>query len=318
MTSISPISIHDFNDAKQRISPFVSETPLIEIEALNTYFNANIFLKCEQFHPIRAFKMRGAFNFLLKNKQTLAESGVITHSSGNHGQALAYASFQLGIKCTVVVPQGAPQVKIEGMKRWNCNIVRCENNIDARESMCSEIQEREGQTLVPPYDHLDIIEGQGTAAMEIIKLQPGIEEIYCPLGGGGLLAGSLLAASHFSPEVSIYGCEPEMARDGFLGFSSGQRNTSFKADTCADGLRTTVGEINFPIIKSYARDILLCSEDSIMHWGSKMLKEYNLLIEPSSAVPLAILDTRRSEIAGKNIAVLISGGNVNPEYYSSN
>lgn len=276
-----------------------------------------LFLKPEMFHPVRAFKIRGAFNFILKNSAQIKSGGLITHSSGNHGQALAYAGKILGYQAQIVVPENAPKIKVEAMKRWGAEIIFCQSTIEAREKTCSEIQQKNASLFVPPYDHPDIIEGQSTAVYEEL-MEASFDRIICPLGGGGLLAGSCLAAKEIDPNILIYGAEPEAAADGFNGLKRGERIATHSPNTIADGLRTTVGIHNFPVLKEYCSSIWLCSEKDIFSWGKRMLTEFNLLIEPSSATVLACLANQKEQLKGKRVMAVLSGGNVNPAYYLDN
>ncbi len=269
------------------------------------------------FNPIRAFKIRGAFNCILKNREAIPAGGVITHSSGNHGQALAYAGYKLGIRATIVVPENAPKVKVNAMKKWGATLVFCKSTIKDREETCAAIQEKEGQFLIPPYDHPDIIEGQATAAEEAFAVQD-FDAVIAPVGGGGLLAGSTLAAKAINPKVQVFGAEPQMASDAYHGFLSGERVTESVPKTMADGLRTTVGVHNFEIIKKHVSDIWLCSENQIFSWGQTLLADYNLLVEPSAATVLAALEHNKEKLTGKKVLAILSGGNVAADFYSAN
>lgn len=305
----------DINAAKQRISSYLDKSPTLEFSRLNKAFGARIILKCEQFNEVRAFKLRGALNFCLKHIEDLKSSGVVTHSSGNHGQALAYVAQLLGLKASIVVPENAPEVKVRAMKQWNPELVFCKNSIKDREDTCNRIAQEKGYKIVPPYDHLDIIEGQATSTLELIE-DWQIDLLIAPIGGGGLLAGALSAINQSIQSVELYGAEPSLANDAYLGFSSGERVEEQPTPvTIADGLRTTVGYENFEILKGNLNGIFLAEEEDIKDWGKKMLADYNLLIEPSSAVSLAALWKKKEMIKGKTVGVIISGGNVNPTVY---
>ena len=301
--------------AKSRISPHFKETPCFSIAALNDELGCNILLKAEFLTPIKAFKIRGAFNFVLKNHKEIGSGGIITHSSGNHGQALAYVGLKLNIPVTVVVPKNAPKIKVDAMKKWKASIAFSGNTIIEREQLCEELANKKNALIIPPYNHLDIIEGQGKSTLELIDKQD-LDAIFCPIPGGGLTAGAAVAIKECGARASLYACEPEMAADAYNGFKAGIRQIQQSVDyTIADGLRTTVGELNFPIIKDGVSRVLLCNEEEIMAWGRKMLVDYNLLIEPSSAVVFACLAKHKDEFQGKKLGLIISGGNVDPKFY---
>lgn len=304
------LSKHELQTAYMRVKRFAEETPLLSFPQLNAYFDANIWLKCEQFQPIAAFKIRGASNFALQLPANKLNKGLVTHSSGNHAQALAYVAHHLGVKAFIVMPKDSNKVKIKNAERWGAEIRFCEPNVEARHSMAAEVQQETGATMIPPYDHEWIVAGQASCAMEIFREKTNLDLLVAPLGGGGLLSGSALAASYFSPSTKVIGAEPEQASDGHDGFRSGKRIEKVNANTVADGLRTTVGEIPFPLIQKHVDDVWLAEESAIVEWMYRIWEMTKQIIEPSCAVPFAAMDGMKDQIKGKDIAVIITGGNV--------
>lgn len=252
--------------------------------------------------------MRGATNFCLKNKAAI-QNGVTTHSSGNHAQALARIAAELGIPAHIVMPENSPAIKVRGVQESGARITFCKPTLQHRVLTMEEIRLETGACFVPPYDHPDIIEGQGTCAYEILHdMTP--DYILAPIGGGGLLSGTLLAVQESSKRIKVIGTEPEGADDAYRSFKSGNRITEQTPDTIADGLRTTLGELPFSMISAYADDIMLCSDNEIRHAMLIIMERLKLVVEPSAAVPLAALLRDRSRFEGKTVVIILSGGNV--------
>lgn len=300
----------DLQWAFSRVRGISINTPLIGDTFLNDLWDCEVYLKCEQKQPIGAFKIRGAANFALQLSKEERERGFITHSSGNHAQAVAFMAHQMNVKAYVVMPNNSNQQKIKNAEKWRAEIILCEPTIDSRIETANAIAQKNGSMIIPPFDHEWIVAGQATAAMEIIAEQDNIDYIITPLGGGGLLAGSTLAAHYFSPSTKVIGAEPKEASDGYEGFKSGKRETSVAANTVADGLRTTVGEVPFEIIKRYTDDVWLAKEDQIIPWMYRIWNETKMIIEPSCAVPFVAMDAQKEKLKGKKVAVIITGGNV--------
>jgi threonine dehydratase len=296
--------------AYSRIGNPVKRTEFFENDFLNHHFEAKIFLKCEQNQSIGAFKIRGAANFALQLGLEELSHGLITHSSGNHAQALAYMANKMGVKADVVMPENSNQRKIENAKKWGANIHLCEPTIEAREAMAASIQLNTGGTIIPPFDHEWIIEGQATCAMEMIAQIPDLDYIIAPLGGGGLLSGTALSALHFSPKTKVFGAEPSVGADGFTGLNEGNRRTDIVAKTVADGLRTPVGAVPFEILNTLRIPVWLAPESEIAGWTKTIWEETKMIIETSSAVPFAAMNEKRNQLKGKKIGVIITGGNV--------
>lgn len=296
--------------AHSRVKHYAFHTPVWKDTFIDAQWDAKVFFKCEQFQPIGAFKLRGASNFCMQLSDEQKARGIVTHSSGNHAQAIAYMAHKMGMKAWVVMPENANRVKVENARRWGAEVHFCEPTIEDRIRTADTIAGNHGAIIIPPFEHSWIVEGQATAAMELIADVPDLDIIVAPLGGGGLLAGSALAAHYLSPNTRVIGAEPTQAADGYEGFISGNRVESFKPDTIADGLRTTVGCVPFPIIQELVEDIWLAEEDAIKAWMYRYWRETRTLIETSSAVPMAALDAHKEELAGKRIGIILTGGNV--------
>ncbi|GCD76876.1 serine/threonine dehydratase [Thermaurantimonas aggregans] len=300
-------------EAHHRINNIIIRTPLITDDYINNFLENTTFFKCENLQKIHAFKARGAANALSKLQKNLLEKGVATHSSGNHGQALAWAAKIFGTQAHVVMPMTAPKTKVDAVRFWGGEITFCEPTLQAREETLQQVVERTGAIFIPPYNHWDIIEGQGTCAFEI--LQEGFEPdfILAPVGGGGLLSGTALAAHQFSPKTKVIGCEPKNADDAYQSFHAGKLIPVGAANTIADGLRTSLGDITFDVIRKYVHDILTVTEEEVIdawRWITFYLK---LIIEPSCAVPVAALLKHKDKFKGKKVAVILTGGNVDAE-----
>lgn len=296
--------------AYSRIAPYISHTPLLFSTFLSERWQAEVYLKCEQFQNIGAFKIRGASNFFLQLSEEERKKGIVTHSSGNHAQAVAYMAYKLECIAYIVMPHNSNKLKIENTKKWGAELVFCEPNLEDRLRQSERIADEKGAHICSPFDHKWIIEGQATAAMEIIRENKDIELIITPLGGGGLLSGTAMAAHYFSPNTDVIGAEPVQAADGYRGFKSGVRELNPIANTVADGLRTAVGKQPFDIIQQAVKDIWLAEEKDIIPWMYRIWQESKILIEASSAVPFAAMDGQSHELKGKKVAVIISGGNV--------
>jgi len=291
-------------------------TPLIRINSLSDEWSADIYIKCENLQEIGAFKIRGASNFALKLSLSERARGFVTHSSGNHAQAVAYMANRLGVDTHVVMPDNSNKQKIKNAEKWGAKIYLCAPTFESRLSTAENIQDAIGATMIPPFDHEWIIEGQATCAMEVFYKKRDVDMFITPLGGGGLLAGSALAAKFFSPTTKVYGAEPEQASDGYEGFRRGERVTQFTPDTVADGLRTTVGELPFTYIQEDVDDIMLAPEADIIPWMKRLWKDTKLIIEPSCAVPFAAMAQQAEAWKGKQVVVVITGGNVDMDQLS--
>jgi len=301
-------TLDDVLGAAARIAPYIHRTPVFESERLNAMANARLFFKCENFQKAGAFKSRGASNAVFALNDAEAERGVATHSSGNHGSALARAAQLRGIPAWIVVPENAKAVKKATIREYGANIIECESTLAAREETSARVVQETGALFVPPYDDDRIIAGQGTAALELADQVPELEALVVPVGGGGLLAGSAIVCD--ARGIDVFGAEPEMADDAYRSLTSGERVVTHVPNTIADGLLTTLGERNFDIIKDKVDDILLVSETEIVDAMSLLWTRMKIVVEPSAAVTLAAILRYADRFAGKRVGAILTGGNV--------
>ena len=304
-----PISQEIIQEAHERIAPYIHRTPLLTNHTLDIKSGVSVFLKCENLQKVGAFKARGAMNAVLSLSDAEKQKGVATHSSGNHGQALAWAARQMGIPAYIVMPSNSPQVKKAAVLGYGAEVIECEPTLQARESTLEKVLERTGAHMVHPYNDYRVIAGQATCAKEILEQQPDIDAIFCPVGGGGLLSGTSLSAHYFG-NVPVYGCEPEMADDAKRSFDAGHIIPSVNPNTIADGLKTSLGDKTFPIIRERVTDIFTVSEAEIIAAMRLLWERAKLVVEPSGAVGLAALLKHSKHFHGKKIAVILTGGNV--------
>ena len=293
-----------------RIKPFIHKTPVLTSQLLDEVSGANLFFKCENFQKMGAFKMRGATNAILCLSKEERDKGVVTHSSGNFAQALSLAAKQLGVKAYIVMPENAPRVKKEAVKGYQGYIIECESTPIAREEMAEKVKLDKGATFIHPSNDDNVIYGQGTAAIELFEEQPQLEYIFSPVGGGGLIAGTALAAKYFSDHCKVIGGEPFNVDDAYRSLKSGKIEFNETTNTIADGLRTFLGDRNFPIIKKYVSEIIRVEEREIIHAMKLMYERMKIVIEPSSAVAFAAVLREKEQFKNKKIGVIISGGNV--------
>ncbi|MFU8859431.1 MAG: pyridoxal-phosphate dependent enzyme [Cyclonatronaceae bacterium] len=303
-------AIEDIRRAAERIRPYVHRTPVLTCETLNHMAGAFLFFKCENFQKAGAFKMRGAANAVFSLTEDAAARGVATHSSGNHAAALSLAATLRGIEAYIVMPKNSPGVKQAAVNGYGGRITFCEPTLQARENTLADVVDQTGAIFIPPYNHPDIIAGQGTAALELIQDTPALDAIIAPVGGGGLMSGTAIAAQSLSPGIMVFGAEPEMADDAHRSLKSGVLQPSVNPDTVADGLKTSLGEINFEIIKKHVDDIATVSEESIIRAMRLIWERMKIIVEPSCAVPLAALLEKKLDVAGKKVGIILSGGNV--------
>ena len=303
----------DILEAYERILPFIHQTPILSSQMINSITGRNVYFKCENFQKAGAFKSRGACNavFSLSDHETL--NGVATHSSGNHAQALARAASLRGIPAYIVMPENSSKVKIQGVEHYNGSITFCKPTLEARETTLATVIKETGATEIHPYNDYRIIAGQATAGLEIIRELPGIQLIVCPVGGGGLLSGTALAAHYFGETTKVIAAEPEQADDAFRSFKAGHFIPSVAPDTIADGLRTSLGSLTFPLIQQYVDDVVTVSEKGIITAMRLIWERMKIVVEPSSAVPLAAILEHKIPEQYTDICVLISGGNVDFE-----
>ncbi|MEX0687009.1 MAG: pyridoxal-phosphate dependent enzyme [Balneolales bacterium] len=307
-------SLNDIQKAHRRIVSLIHQTPVLTSSSFNAIVGGQVFFKCENLQKTGSFKIRGASNAILSLSDNEREKGVTTHSSGNHAQALAYAAQSLGIKATIVMPDDAPSVKKKAVAGYKAEIRYCSPTPEAREAMCEEVQRKTGAIFIPSYNDNRIITGQGTAALELLKLHPDLDIILTPIGGGGLLSGSVIAAKGINSNIQVIGTEPEAANDAFLSFKKGELILVNKPNTICDGLKTSLGDLTFAVISSYVTDIVTVDENSILQAMRYIWERMKIVIEPSSAVPVAALLSGKVEAHNKKIGIIISGGNVDLDH----
>ncbi len=298
-------------NAARRIAFGIHRTLVLQSAFLNSKFESSLFFKCENFQKVGAFKSRGAVNAVFSLDSSEAEKGVATHSSGNHAQALARAAALRKIPAYIVMPENAPRVKVDAVKGYGGIITFCKPTLEARELTLKKVVDETDATVIHPYDNLKVIEGQATAAMELLEEQPDLGIILCPVGGGGLLSGTALAAHYFSDAATrVIACEPAGADDAYRSFKSGKLLPSINPTTIADGLLTSLGKITFPIIREFVDDIITVGEDSIVEAMRLIFERMKIVVEPSAAVPLAAVLERKVDVKGKKVGIILSGGNV--------
>jgi threonine dehydratase/serine racemase len=299
--------------AAARIAPFVHRTPVMTSRQIDAVAGRTLFFKCENLQRIGAFKMRGAVNAVMSLPDDVARRGVVTHSSGNFAQALALAARERGIDAHIVMPRTAPAVKREATQGYGARVYECEPNQVAREHMAASIVERTGGTLIPPYDHPDIIAGQGTATLELLEEIDGLDAVIAPVGGGGLVAGMCVTARAWQPAVRCFAGEPKGADDARRSMDTGVRQPAVSPPkTIADGLLTGLGELTWPIIRDQVEAIITVTDDQIRTAMRLVWERMKLVVEPSGAVGLAaVLDDAFRKINGiHKIGIVFSGGNV--------
>lgn len=297
-------------ETQQRIKPFVHRTPIMSSQLINEIAGVEIYFKCENFQKMGAFKMRGATNAILQLSETEREFGVATHSSGNFAQALALAAKLQGIKAYVVMPSNAPEIKKTAVKGYGGDVIECTPTLDARETTLNDIVNKTGAIFLHPYNDYQVIEGQGTAAMELIEEHDDLDAIFTPVGGGGLLAGTAMAAHHFSPQTKVIAGEPMGADDAWQSLQKGEIVPQTNPQTIADGLLTSLGDKTFPIIKEHVEKIIRVEEKEIIAAMRLIWERMKLIVEPSSAVALAALLKEKKKYKGQKIGIILSGGNV--------
>jgi len=303
-------TFQDVRDAKRRISGFANRTPVLTSQTINKRTGTSVYFKCENFQKVGAFKFRGACNAVFSLPDEDAQKGVGTHSSGNHAQALALAARLRGIPAYVVMPENAPKVKVEAVKNYGAEVTFCASSLESREQTLEQVLERTGAVPIHPYNDARIIAGQGTAAVELLEDYPELDIILTPVGGGGLLSGTALAAKSVKSGIQIIGTEPEMADDAFRSFKEGKLLPNYSTQTIADGLRTSLGELPFEIIKKQVDDIVTVSEKSIVNAMRYIWERMNIIIEASCAVPVAALLEGKIKAEDKKTGIIITGGNV--------
>lgn len=303
------VTLTDIQQAAQRIKPYAHRTPVMTNESLNQQVDAQVYMKCENLQKVGAFKFRGATNAVFSLTDEEAARGVVTHSSGNHAAALALAARNRGIPAYIVMPSNAPQVKKDAVAGYGGQITFCEPTLQARESTMESIREKTGAAVIHPYNNERVIAGQGTAALELLADFPDLDVIIAPVGGGGLLSGTSIAAKGLKPGIRVIAGEPEMADDAFRSMQAGRIIPSENPKTVADGLLTSLGNLTFPIIQQNVEQIVTVSEAGIIAAMKFIWERAKIIIEPSSAVAIGVLWEKKIDLSGLKIGVIISGGN---------
>src|SRR5262249_55107138 len=284
--------------------------PVLTNSWLNDACRASLFFKCENFQKVGAFKARGATNAVFALDDETARRGVATHSSGNHGVAVARAAKLRGLPAYIVMPSNSAKVKIRAVESYDAQVIFCEPTEESREIKCAEIIHQSGATLIHSFENEHVIAGQGTAALELLEDIPNLDVIMCPVGGGGLLTGTAIAAKSMRPQIKVIAVEPENADDAARSFRAGRRLVTEKKFTIADGLRTNVGEPNFEVIRQHVDDVVTVSEEAIVSAMRTLWETMKIVVEPSAAVPYAAIQQSKIEVFGKGVGIILTGGNV--------
>ena len=306
-------SLSDIKRAHQRIEKYIIRTPILTSHSINDLTGCEISFKCENFQKVGAFKMRGAANAIFSYRPEDRLNGFATHSSGNHAQAVALAAKLSGAKAYIVMPKNAPGVKVKAVEFYGGNIVFCEPNERAREETCQKIVEETGATFIHPFDNPNVIAGQATAAKEFIGDGQELDIIMTPVGGGGLGAGTALSVKYLTPATQVILGEPAEVNDAYLSFKSGKLKPATNKPTIADGLKTSLGELNFAIIKDLVTDIHTVDEKDIIDAMRMIWERMKIIVEPSCSVPLAVILKNPNLFSGKKVGIILTGGNVDLE-----
>jgi threonine dehydratase len=303
-------TLADVRAAAARIAPFARRTPVFTCAALDERLGARVFLKCENFQKVGAFKFRGACNAVFSLDPKAAARGVATHSSGNHAQALALAARLRVIPAHIVMPDNAPAVKKAAVAGYGGRITLCPPTLADRESTLGRVAAATGAEIIHPYNDDRVIAGQGTAALELLEEIPDLDAVLAPVGGGGLLSGTAIAAAGLKPGIRVIAAEPAGADDAYRSFRAGRIIPSAAPNTIADGLLTSLGDRTFPVIRELVEDIVTVSEEAIVAAMRFVWERVKLVIEPSSAVPVAALWEKKIDLSGLRVGIILSGGNV--------
>lgn len=304
------VSQADIESAHERIRPFIHKTPVLTSQSINEMVGAELYFKCESFQKIGAFKARGGINAVFSLPEEQRSKGVVTHSSGNHAQAIALAAKMAGVPAYIIMPKTAPEVKKKAVVGYGAKVTFCEPTQQSREENAARIQEETGATFISPYNDYSVITGQATCAKELIEEKPNLDIVIAPVGGGGLLAGTALSAHYYKPKMTVYAGEPEGAKDSYLSMQAGVITKVEKPSSIADGLLASMGDKNFEIIKELVKDVFLVTDEEIIEAMRIIWERMKIVIEPSCAVPFAAILKNNDVFAGKKVGVILTGGNV--------
>ena len=309
-TTPSTVTLEDVRQAEAHVASYAHRTPVVSSQSLNRIVGHDVFFKCENFQKTGAFKFRGAINSISHLTDQQRQSGVVTHSSGNHAGALAAAAKLFGIKAHIVMPSTSSRVKKAAVIEYGANVIECEPTLESRLEVSSQVQSETGATMIPPFNHPHVIAGQATSALEFHDQVPGLETIVAPVGGGGLISGTCISTRALAPNCRIFGGEPAGADDAFRSKASGNLETNETVNTIADGLRTTLGDLTWPFVRDEVEKIITVTDEEITSAMQLLFDRTKLLVEPSSAVCLAAVMKIDAEKSGRQkIGIIISGGN---------
>lgn len=303
-------TFNDVENAQERIKPYIHKTPVLSSIYLNKISGAELYFKCENFQKAGAFKARGASNAVFGLSNEVALKGVVTHSSGNHGLSLAYAAGRKGIPVTVVMPHTAPEPKKAAVRDYGGTIVECEPSSTSREETSARVVAESGADFVHPYNDPRVISGQATCSLELLEQTGGLDAVIAPIGGGGMISGSCLAMSNVAPEIKIFAAEPKNADDAYRSFKAGYIIADDAPVTVADGLKVPLKDLTWHFVSKHVEDILIATEQEIIDAMKLIWQRMKIVIEPSSAVPLATILKNKNIFSGKRVGVIITGGNV--------
>ena len=308
---MQPPTVEDVLRAAERLRGRAHQTPVVRSRTLDRQLQAQVFFKCESFQRTGSFKFRGATNALLQLSPEQRRAGVLTHSSGNHAQALALAAREIGISCTIVMPRSAPAAKRQAVQSYGARVILCDDTLVAREAAADQLAAQTGATLIHPYEHPQVVAGQGTAMLELWEQAGPLDRVLVPVGGGGLASGTLLALQHLCGKTEpLWGVEPALADDARRSLQQGKRLPSSYPPTIADGLRTALGRVAFSLLAQYGVPIVTVREQAIAEATCWVWSRLKVVVEPSAAVPVAALLEGKVPVQGQRVGIILSGGNV--------
>ena len=306
------ITKESISEAHERIQPYIERTPVLTSASLNELAGCQLYFKCENFQKVGAFKARGATNAALKLSKEERAKGLATHSSGNHAQAIARAGKMLGVKSYIVMPRTAPEIKKRGVRGYGGEIFECEPTLQAREETLAKVITKTGASEIHPFNNYDVVEGQATCAKELFEQAGGLDIVVAPVGGGGLLSGTALAAKFFSPSTVVIAGEPAGSDDAYRSMQSGKIEPA-QSNTIADGLLTTLGDKTFPIIYENVKEVITVTDEEIIAAMRLIWERLKIIVETSCAVPFAAVLKEKEKFKGKRVGIILSGGNVDLE-----
>ncbi|MFM8744199.1 MAG: pyridoxal-phosphate dependent enzyme [Cytophagales bacterium] len=306
------ITKQSIEQAHERIQPYIERTPVLTSASLNELAGCQLYFKCENFQKVGAFKARGATNAALKLSKEERANGLATHSSGNHAQAIARAGKMLGVKSYIVMPRTAPEIKKRGVRGYGGEIFKCEPTLQAREETLAKVIAKTGASEIHPFNNYDVVEGQATCAKELFEQAEGLDIVVAPVGGGGLLGGTALAAKFFSPTTVVMAGEPAGSDDAYRSMQSGKIESA-QSNTIADGLLTTLGDKTFPIIYEHVKEVITVTDEEIIAAMRLIWERLKIIVETSCAVPFAAVLKEKEKFKGKRVGIILSGGNVDLE-----